>query len=62
MKIPHTTYTYTCDLCGEEMPGEGIKLPAPGGAEMELCEKCPTRPISDLLEHFGKGRQVTRRP
>jgi hypothetical protein len=61
MKKAHTTYAYSCDLCGQEMPNEGIKLPGPRGTTMDLCEKCPERPIRDILAHIEKDQAAIRR-
>jgi hypothetical protein len=67
----HTSYSYTCDLCGNEMPDEGTRLVGmivdaeqdfPPSQQPELpaaqfCGRCTTRPISDLVQRFSSGQR-----
>lgn len=65
-KHTHTTYSYSCDLCGAELPdlpAAQIRQPIDHPVRepwfsVDLCEPCTHRPITDLLAHLEQRQEA----
>jgi hypothetical protein len=68
-----TTFTYTCDLCGEQQDKDDLRQlhgePVPRGVgaadktpQADICPDCASRPVSDVLAFLDQAAEEAKQP